>query len=274
MEKIEKLAGKIVCPVCSGKFVLHDKTLRCENNHCFDFAKEGYVNLLTAQHKNGSLIGDNKSMANSRRDFLNKGYFSCLADEVAKQVSAIEKQSPVVLDICCGEGYYSYVVAEKNDCRLYGFDLSKEMVRLAAKRKLNAMFFVANISSIPLADSSVDFAFHLFAPFHEKEFSRILKKDGKLITVFPGENHLFSLKQAVYDTPYKNDEKAPETTVLEKVETIKVSREIHLDCNEDIMSLFSMTPYYYRTSKSDLEKLKKLESLDTTVEFVVAKYTK
>ena len=271
---MEEFVCDIVCPICSGNFETDGKTLRCGNGHSFDFSKEGYVNLLTSQHKNGSLIGDNKAMAVSRRNFLNKGYFSCLAEKIADEVAGLKKENPVVLDICCGEGYYSSVVLKKTACRLYGFDLSKEMVRLAAKRKLSALFFVANISSIPLPDSSVDFAFHLFAPFHEKEFNRILKPGGTLITVFPGSDHLFSLKEAVYETPYKNDEKAPETTVLKIIETVKICEDIHLDCGEDIMSLFSMTPYYYKTSKHDLEKIEKLKYLDTKAEFVLAKYTK
>ena len=55
----------------------------------------------------------------------------------------------------------------------YGFDISKEMVRLAAKRG-NAVTFVANMASIPVADESVDYCTHLFAPFNEKEFARVL----------------------------------------------------------------------------------------------------
>ena len=262
----------LICPVCKKQLVREGNSLKCESGHCFDFSKEGYVNLLTSQHKSGSLTGDNKDMAKSRKDFLGKGYFSCLANALSNEFAKTQTSSSVALDICCGEGYYSEKLLERSHCRLFGFDLSKEMVRLAAKRKLDALFFVANISGIPLPDSSVDFAFHLFAPFHEKEFSRILKKDGELITVVPGKNHLFSLKKAVYDTPYVNDEKPPETSILKLTETIKVSDRIHLDCNDDIMALFSMTPYYYRTSKQDIAKLEAMNELDTEVEFVMCKY--
>lgn len=264
--------GLLVCPVCKTKLAKEGNSLKCENNHCFDFSKEGYVNLLTAQHKSGSLTGDNKQMALSRKSFLNKGYFACLANAVANEFAKTHSETDVALDICCGEGYYSAKLLEKASCRLLGFDLSKDMVKLAAKRKLNALFFVANISQIPLPDSSVDFAFHLFAPFHEKEFSRILKKEGELITAVPGKNHLLSLKKAVYETPYVNDEKPPEASLLKLTEAIKVSDRIHLDCNEDIMALFSMTPYYYRTSKQDIAKLALLTELDTEVEFVLFKY--
>ena len=78
-----KFLEALFCPVCHGSLHLKDKTLKCENNHSFDLAKEGYVNLLTNSHKSGDLMGDNKSMALSRQDFLNKGYFESLASALS-----------------------------------------------------------------------------------------------------------------------------------------------------------------------------------------------
>lgn len=263
----------LLCPVCGQSLNKNEKSFSCPNGHSFDRAKEGYVNLLLSG-KSGGLIGDNRDMAKSRRDFLNKGYFSVLADSLCREIASYKKESPAVLDICCGEGYYSEQVLEKVSCRLFGFDISKEMVRLAAKRRLPAEFFVANLSHIPLADESTDVAFHLFAPFHDEEFSRILKKDGRLITVVPGENHLFSLKAAVYGTPYKNDEKLPDTKNLRLIKKEKAKAKIRLESNDDINSLFKMTPYFYRTSKDDLKKLDSLSTLETEIEFVLGVYEK
>lgn len=264
----------ITCPVCGDELNENEKSFFCRNGHCFDKAKEGYVNLLTGSHKDGALIGDNKVMAVLRRDFLNKGYFSPLADGLINTIKSFDVPSPVLLDICCGEGYYSQKVAESINGNLYGFDLSKSMVRLAAKRKTGGTFFVANLSHIPIKDESVDTAFHLFAPFNEKEFSRVLKKSGYLITVVPGENHLFELKGAVYEKPYKNDEKLPETKVLTLTQKIKIKSEITLESRDDILALFGMTPYYYRTSPADKAKLLRLERLTTRTEFVLGIYKK
>lgn len=264
----------ISCPVCNSGLKKVGACLKCENGHSFDFAKEGYVNLLSGAHKQGELIGDNKNMAASRRDFLNKGYFSSLSNAVLSELRATNKNEPCVLDICCGEGYYSQYIGDRYNCRLFGFDISKNMIRLAAKRKVNAEFFVANLSHIPVFDSSVDFAFHLFAPFHAAEFSRVLKDDGVLVTAYPGENHLWELKEAIYDTPYKNDEKMPEHKGLELLKTVKVKDNIFLDNNNDIISLFKMTPYYYHTSKEGIERAQKLEKLETRLEFVLAVFRK
>lgn len=264
----------LCCPVCMNELSDCGKTYSCKNGHCFDKAKENYVNLLSGAHKQGELIGDNRSMALSRRSFLNKGYFSSLAEAVCGLLECENKGCPTVLDICCGEGYYSQYIAERVNCRLFGFDISKNMVRLAAKRKTGAVFFVANLSRIPVFDGSIDFAFHLFAPFHSSEFSRILKKGGVLVTAVPGKKHLWELKKALYDTPYENDEVLPAAGSLTLERTVKVCADIKLDNNEDIMSLFKMTPYYYRTSKEGIEKAKALAELETRLEFVLGIYRK
>lgn len=264
----------IICPVCGGDLIKNGGAYRCDASHCFDLAREGYVNLLTGKHKAGELMGDNKSMALSRKTFLDKGYFSPLAREISAIIYETGKKAPTVCDICCGEGWYGSEVLRKADCTMYGFDLSKEMVRLAAKRKNGGTYFVANLAKIPLRSSSVDVGFHLFAPFHEKEFSRILKEDGIIITAVAGENHLFEIKEILYDTPYKNDEQPPETETLVLREKRKVTEKIHLQSKEDIDALFRMTPYYYHTSDKDKEKLSDYASLDVTVDFAIYIYTK
>ncbi len=261
----------LLCPVCKGVLSKNGGSYKCENGHSFDISKESYVNLLISG-KSGGLIGDNRDMARSRQRFLESGYFSPLADGIAEYIASLKKDKPVMLDICCGEGYYSKKALEKTDGTLFGFDISKEMVRLAAKRKLDALFFVANLSHIPMKSGSVDVAFHLFAPFHESEFSRVLKPDGTLLSVIPGENHLFELKRAVYEKPYKNDEKAPETSALKLADRIRIREKILLPSREGIQSLFKMTPYFYHTSEADKAKLDTLSELETTIDFVVLVY--
>lgn len=260
---------KLICPVCSEKLSLTDRSYKCNNNHSFDVAKEGYVNLLTGNHKDGSLIGDNKEMAKSRKAFLEKGYFDSLKNFLVAYIKENTAENAVVADICSGEGYYSHCVREETGRAVCGFDISKEMVKLSAKRKNGNIYFVANLSRIPVETESVDLAFHLFAPFHEKEFSRILKEDGTIITVVSGENHLFELKELLYDTPYKNDEKPHETESLQIKEKIKITEKVLLRSAEDIDALFRMTPYYYHTKHEDKAKLQGVESLEVTLDFAV-----
>lgn len=263
----------LICPVC--KLPLHpgQNTYSCDSRHSFDIAKEGYVNLLTGHTRSGDSIGDNKDMARSRRDFLNKGFYSPIADAVGDILG--NKTNQNVLDICCGEGYYTERLAEKHpDNEYFGFDISREMVRLAAKRNINAGFFVANISSIPMASGSVDFAFHLFAPFHASEFSRVLKNSGTLVTAIPGKDHLMGLKRILYDTPYENDESFTVPDGLCLFDTVRVKYEMKLDTAEDINALLKMTPYCYHTPTKGLDRLDKHETLSTDVDVLLAVYKK
>ena len=257
------------CPVCGSELNLRDRVVRCANCHCFDVAKEGYVNLLLGS-KSGDKIGDDKQSARSRRDFLNKGYYAPLRDGLCR---IFADKRGTLLDICCGEGYYTSALAENSGLDVYGFDIAREMIRLAAKRG-KGTYFVANMASIPVADSSFDYAVHLFAPFKEQEFFRILKPGGSLYSVIPGSDHLYGLKQAVYDSPYRNDEKLPQTETLQLVSTEKITAMITLQTPEDIESVFRMTPYYFHTSETDRNKLLAYQTLETPVEFVIAHYVK
>lgn len=263
----------IICPKCEKPLHFYNKYAKCENNHLYDIAKEGYLNLLLSS-KNGSLIGDNKEMAKHRRDFLNKNYFSALKIELQSIISENCNENKNVLDICCGEGYYSSEISANIKGNFYGFDISKEMVKLAAKRNNSVKYFVANMTNIPIKDNSVDFAIQLFSPFCEKEFSRVLKRNGTLISVIPGERHLWQLKEALYNKPYINDEKPPVTNILELTSTVKIKDKILLASNEDIQSAFKMTPYYYHTAESDKAKINNLQSLKTETEFILLLYKK
>lgn len=259
----------LICPVCRENLIQDGITLKCRNNHSFDIAKENYVNLLLTSKK-GDSMGDDRLSARSRRDFLNRGYYSVLKNEL---VELFSDKSGTVLDICCGEGYYTSAIGANPNLRVYGFDLAREMVRLAAKRG-GAEYFVANMAAIPVRDEAFDYATHLFAPFNEKELARVLKRGGRLFSVVPGSQHLFGLKEMLYDKPYLNDEKLPETQLLSIVSKRKISAEIELESPEDIEAVFRMTPYYFHTSEKDKEKLKGLSSLKTKVEFVIGEYVK
>ncbi len=265
MQSIEPLR----CPVCGGGLSQRGKAVSCAKGHSFDIAREGYINLLRSQ-KSGERMGDSKDSARSRRDFLDKGYYRPLRDALTALFAGRRGN---VLDICCGEGYYTAALSEEPALAVYGFDLSKEMVRLAAKRG-GAVCFVANLAAIPVAGESFDYATHLFAPFHEREFSRILKPGGTLYSVVPGSRHLWALKEALYDDPYPNDEALPAAEALKLAGTQKIAAEITLKSPQDIEAVFRMTPYYYHTSQKDRDKLGGLDTLTTEIEFVVAAYEK
>lgn len=254
------------CPVCKDALFIRPDGWRCFHGHHFDKAKQGYVNLLRSN--SGSGHGDDKLMVASRSNFLNKDFYAPLRDALTAHIG----EGHTVLDAGCGEGYYTAKIAEHNT--VCGVDISKEALKVAARRVPQAQFAVASVAALPLANNSVDTVVNIFAPDANSEYLRILRAGGRLITVQPCEDHLWELKAAVYDTPYKNP--APETTrdgfCIAKQQTVEYT--ITLDTAADIAALFQMTPYYYKTSRADQQKLASLTTLTTRVAFLITVYEK
>lgn len=264
----------LLCPVCQQNLTDGASAFICENGHTFDKAREGYVNLLAGRHKQGSLIGDNRDMAKARRRFLEKGYYDFLAKELVRLLHEFHKENGTILDISCGEGYYTDFLRRGTKADVLGFDISKEMIRLAAKKYKDILFFVANIASIPLQSGSIDAGVQICAPFHEKEFCRILKKDGVLLSVVPGKRHLWGLKEILYASPYENQ---PDNSVypsLTLADTVNIRKTAVIEGQEAIADLFAMTPYCYKTSEQDKQKLLSLTSLTTELSFDIRIFKK
>lgn len=262
-----------ICPVCGKKLALSGKSYVCPKKHCFDMAKSGYLNLLTG--KQGAVHGDNKFMLHARRDFLEKGYYLPLREAVCRTVIKYAEQGNIVLDAGCGEGYYTSAVrAENSVLSIFGIDISKDAVEMAAKRYKSISFLVASVFHIPVQTASCDILLTMFAPYCGEEYSRVLKSDGTMIMVIPSENHLWELKKAVYDTPYKNEVKPYELDGFRHVSAERVNFTMKIDNSTDIQSLFSMTPYYYRTGKTEQERLNSLEYLETQADFEILTYKK
>ena len=244
-----------------------ENSLRCFLGHSFDKSKDGYVNLLMKNASN-KRHGDDKLMVVARKNFLDKGYYSLLRQSVAEVLGS----GNLVLDSGCGEGYYTSCFAENNT--VLGIDISKDALKYAAKRCKKATFAVASISDIPLIKSSVDAVLNIFAPDSPKEFSRILKNGGRLIEVLPLENHLFELKEKIYQNPYKNPAPSYEKQGFKIKSVTEVKYQINLENNDDIEALFKMTPYYYKTSAADQQKIKDVKGLIISLEFAIAEYEK
>ena len=133
---------------------------------------------------------------------------------------------------------------------------------------------MASVYTMPVSDACADGVLNIFAPCAEEEFSRALKDDGRLILVTAGRDHLHGLKSTIYDTVYANEERADLPKNMKLVEKHALTYFIHLDNAESIRSLFSMTPYSYRTSREDMQKLLALTALDTEVDVEISVYKK
>ncbi|MGB0987591.1 MAG: putative RNA methyltransferase, partial [Pseudoalteromonas spongiae] len=81
------------CPMCQTPLADDTHRLICANNHSFDKAKEGYINLLPVQNKKSKDPGDNKEMVMARRAFLARGHYNFLRDAICQQIEALENNS-------------------------------------------------------------------------------------------------------------------------------------------------------------------------------------
>ena len=267
------------CSVCGGELERTERTYRCGKNHSFDLSKEGYTYLLPPNQKHSAAPGDDKGMAAARRDFLSKDYYRPLQEALCQLVDAYTGDSPAILDAGCGEGYYtagiySALCAAGKSPRMAGIDISKFILRTAAKREKAIEFAVASSYRLPLADESVDVLVNCFSPLALEEFRRVLKPGGAFLYVVPAADHLWELKQVLYDQPYPNEEKETPYEGFSYEQIVPVEATITLDNQTDIHNLFQMTPYYWKTPKSGSDRLAALEQLTTRISFRIHTFKK
>ena len=271
---MKSLIDILKCPVCGAQMAREGNALFCAGarRHCYDISAAGHVNLAGAKQAGG---GDDSALIRARTAFLGKGHYAPIAERVCRILEQICKGG-TVLDAGCGEGYYAAQMARAGFSVL-GVDLSKRGVMHAAKNAgragLDALFAVAGIFTLPVADESVDAVVSLFAPVCEEEFLRVLKPGGVLILVGAGPAHLFSLKRVLYDTPYENEARADQPRGMTLLQKDRVRYTFAAD-NATLQDLFAMTPYFYRTSKEGTERLAATPSLDVDVDVEVAVYQK
>ena len=263
-----------VCPKCGLPLSAGGSAAVCPKNHSYDRARAGYYNLLLSA--SGGTHGDNAEMLEARRTFLDTGAYSPLADCVSK-LAAKHITGGAVLDIGCGEGYYTDALSRSLSGRgvtISAFDISREACKRAARRNKDIELAVASAYKMPVADGSFSGAVNMFSPLAADEVHRALAKDGIFIMAVPGENHLFGLKEAAYKTPYKNELSDTALEGFELIEQEHIDYELTLRTGAEVRSLFMMTPYAYRTPREDKERVLALPSLVTEVEFFVFVYKK
>lgn len=267
------------CPNCGGPLAREPHRLACPAGHSFDLAKSGYVNLLLSHGAGPKHHGDDKRMVKARSTFLQKGHYAPMRQELLRQGLAAASENMVVLDAGCGEGYYTAALAEllrqQGLCpHIAGIDISKEALQEAAKRDRQSEYAVSSCFHLPVGDGSVDLLLSVFAPYCGEEFLRVLRPGGSFLMVIPLENHLYGLKQAIYEKPYRNEVKPYDLPGFRLEECRELRYQITLHGQEEIESLFMMTPYYYKTGAADQQKLLTKTTLTTPAEFAVLRYKK
>ena len=256
--KLQRFASAtaFACPICQENLTLLESSLKCCNRHSFDLAKFGYVNL-TPQIKQSANY--DKENFQNRQQILEAGFYQAILEAVSDLLASSET-STTVLDIGCGEGFYSRKLQERHpDKTFYAFDISKDSVQIAAKSEPNwaVNWFVGDLARLPIKDASMDILLDIFSPANYGEFRRILSKDGILIKVIPTKNHLKEIRQKVQDQltnkDYSNQDiknHFQEHFTILSSKTASLTKTITAD---QLQALLSMTPLLFHIDQSKID---------------------
>ena len=256
--KLQRFASASVfaCPICRENLTLVESSLKCENRHSFDLAKFGYVNLAPQIKQSANYDKENFQ---NRQQILEAGFYQAILEAVSDLLSN-SKNAKTILDIGCGEGFYSRKLQERHpDKTFYAFDISKDSVQIAAKSEPNwaVNWFVGDLARLPIKDASMDILLDIFSPANYGEFRRVLSKDGILIKVIPTKNHLKEIRQKVQDQltnkDYSNQDiknHFQEHFTILSSQTASLTKTITA---EQLQALLSMTPLLFHIDQSKID---------------------
>ncbi len=270
----------LVCPHCATPLTRVEKSLRCAAGHTFDIAKAGYVNLLPPGKEKNARTGDEKDMVKAREEFLSLGLYGGITDTLADLAAAyITGDDVTVCDMGCGEGSHTCRFTERlaertgKNILSIGFDASKYAAERACKQAMRlgflpkdgigaphehpvgAFFLPGNLFHLPLAEHSINLALSMFAPVAGAETARILKKDGVLIVVSSGKHHLLELRERIYEEVHLSDELPPVPDGFREIARQNLTYTADVPTVSALQSLFTMTPFYYKTTEAGRERL-------------------
>ena len=256
--KLQRFASATVfaCPICQENLTLVENSLKCNNRHSFDLAKFGYVNLSPQIKQSANYDKENFQ---NRQQILESGFYQAILEDISDLLAA-NPSAKTVLDIGCGEGFYSRKLQESHpDKTFYAFDISKDSVQIAAKSEPNwaVNWFVSDLARLPIKDASMDILLDIFSPANYGEFRRVLSKDGILIKVIPTKNHLKEIRQKVQDQltnkDYSNQdikEHFQEHFTILSNQTASLTKTITAD---QLQALLSMTPLLFHIDQSKID---------------------
>ena len=256
--KLQRFASAtaFACPICRENLTLVETSLKCCNRHSFDLAKFGYINLAPQIKQSANYDKENFQ---NRQQILEAGFYQAILEAISDLLSN-SKNAKTILDIGCGEGFYSRKLQERHpDKTFYAFDISKDSVQIAAKSEPNwaVNWFVGDLARLPIKDASMDILLDIFSPANYGEFRRVLSKDGILIKVIPTKNHLKEIRQKVQDQltnkDYSNQDiknHFQEHFTILSSKTASLTKTITAD---QLQSLLSMTPLLFHIDQTKID---------------------
>lgn len=255
-QRLAPLMPVLRCPRCQSAFELSVASLICQNRHCYDLSKRGYVNLAPSHDQAAEKY--DAELFDSRRLVFEHGFYQPIAEAIATWLT----NAPLtILDAGCGEGYYARLLADRFPLtQLIGLDISRDAITAAAREPGRANWLVADLKHLPVADHSADVLLDVLTPADYAEFGRVLKPDGWLIKVVPGADYLCEVRKAVapwlrsgdtYDNTRVIDHLKEHAVIAEERE-VRITRPLS---EEESRAFLRMTPMTFSVPADVLDTL-------------------
>ncbi|HKM43215.1 MAG TPA: methyltransferase domain-containing protein [Limnochordia bacterium] len=181
------------CPVCKESLATRVSGVGvcCANNHCFDLARKGYLNLFMGPQA----CQYNKELFVARQKVFGAGVYDPLVSAIAQLIGDLNLELPRILDAGCGEGSFLSLMSNhlRSAC-LIGLDIARDGISLATSHRSSAMWLVADLANLPLQGASMDAVLNILSPANYGEFHRVLKPGGVVIKVLPGGDYLAEIR--------------------------------------------------------------------------------
>ena len=262
------------CPHCKGPLqVINSKSLKCTKNHTFDFAKQGYVNLMTHPSKSHY---DKKLFDARQKIVMESNLYTLLHNKISKVIKGYFDEHPtfpfLILDAGCGEGSHLHKILD--ECRNtaitgVGLDISKDGIVMAAKKYQEPIWLVGDLAKSPLEDQSFHLILNILSPSNYKEFKRILVPNGLVIKVVPRPGYLKEIREVFFEDTAKVTYKNDDTVELFKrhfklIDVLNLCYTKRLNKAERI-NLVQMSPLSWNAEKTDVDSFINQDSSDITV---------
>lgn len=277
VELVHQYVHVFSCPLCNSPMKVSNlKSLICLRNHTFDFAKQGYVNMMnrsTNSHYDKELFKARQKiiMESNLFTFLHQK----ISEIIIKNIDAL-KGEIMIFDAGCGEGSHLQRILNKCEhvtMRGIGLDISKEGIRMAASHYKESIWLVGDIANLPLADQSCHVTLNILSPANYKEFKRVLVPDGLVIKVVPRSNYLKELRELLFDDTDKKSYKNEEIVSLfnrhfHQVDVLNLSDTMAIT-QKELINLIHMSPLTWNTSQKDIERMINQDISEVTVDLDV-----
>ena len=234
----------LMCPICKNSLTILNHELICTNNHVFTISKKGTLFLVNSSNFKNSLIY-NTTLFKNRRQFINKNYYNLVYNEIAKFINSMSKNNINILDLGSGEGTHMHKILERvnKNWNLISIDYSRDAINLATDYTENHICIIGDINNLPLIDKSIDVVVDFLSPFNNEEVKRVLKDNGIIIKITPGNKYLNELRHVLKFEDYtkKEEIKLNFMKYFDIINEKEISKKYSIT-EEDTNNLLMMSP--------------------------------